>query len=75
MAPKAADKAKKEAMMAKAKAKQKASRQQLIMGDPLHCWVCLELLPGSPRALCPPQAAEDKTFGLKNKNKSAKVQK
>lgn len=43
MAPKAADKAKKEAQAAKAKAKQKS--------------------------------AEDKTFGLKNKNKSAKVQK
>jgi hypothetical protein len=73
MAPKPADKAKKEAQQAKAKAKAKvrgkqfSSSRQQIRGETAQA-PTLPLLP-------PAQAAEDKTFGLKNKNKSAKVQK
>jgi hypothetical protein len=73
MAPKKANDAKKEAQAAKAKAKQKASAAADQVTDDFccYCWRGLQLT----SCLLPAQAAEDKTFGLKNKGKSAKVQK
>ena len=73
MAPKAADKAKKEAAMAKQKAKAKVRKQATV--DPAANCCCCRNSVDRPALLLAWQAAEDKTFGLKNKNKSAKVQK
>lgn len=74
MAPKV-DKAKKEAQAAKAKQKQKVGR---VLGSRQAGGICCDsnsATQGTMIMCVCLQAAEDKTFGLKNKNKSAKVQK
>lgn len=69
MAPKAADKNKKATDKAKVAAKQK------VLHTSKHTALLQDASVHRLTLLCSCQVAEDKTFGLKNKNKSAKVQK